>query len=317
MDCEASTISSNEFIECYNSSSIILTEGSVGLRTINEFGLKCDGQIMHASHIYSSRGRKALKKIYGQYLQVAQVFSVPILLMTNTRRANRDRVLNSPYKDKNIMSDYANFLREVTENYKCETYIGGYIGCKGNGYTGDDCLSQEEAAYFHAWQIEESNRANIDFIFASLMPTLDETIGLAKAMEKSIFPYTISFMIHENGTIPDGHTIDEAIHVVDKSTVSQPMCYMTNCIHPGILRNALRCNNTPLVRARFKGIQANAAYLSPEELDKSSETISSSAYDLANEIIYLNNEFPLKIYGGCCGTDASHLREFALRLCTG
>lgn len=93
-------ISSSKFIECYNKSSLILTEGSVGLRMTNEFNLKHDKQIMHASHIYNSNGRQALEKIYGEYLQVAQDFSLPIILMTNTRRVNRERVLNSSYQIK-------------------------------------------------------------------------------------------------------------------------------------------------------------------------------------------------------------------------
>lgn len=89
---------------------------------------------------------------------------------------------------------------------------------------------------------------------------------------------------------------------------------MANCVHPRILKNALQRNNTALVKNRFKGIQANAAYLPPEELDKPSETISSCAIDLTKEMLELNSEFPLKINGGCCGTNAAHIKEFAKRL---
>lgn len=309
-----STISIKNFIDCYNNSPLILTEGAVGLRVTNEFGIIPDKQIMNASLIYDKVGRKTLEVIYGQYLQVAQDFSLPILLMTNTRRANKERVLASPYKDKNVMKDYADFLKEIIARFNCEAYIGGYIGCKGDGYTGLGSLSKEEAIDFHSWQINALIQADINFIFASLMPTLDETIGIAAEIEKSELPYIISFMIRENGMIPDGHTIHEAIAAVDNSTIKHPLCYMTNCVHPRILKHALQRNNTALVKGRFKGIQANAAYLSPDELDKPSETISSNAHELANEIVCLNTEFPLKIYGGCCGTDASHLIEFAKEL---
>ena len=309
-------MSSNAFITCYENSPLILTEGSVGLRIVNEFGLACDNHIMHASHIYHSYGRQVLEKIYSQYCKVAQDLSLPILLMTNTRRANKDRVSASAYSNKNIMTDYADFLRRIAIKYQCEVYIGGYIGCKGDGYTGEGNLSKEEAEAFHSWQIEAFMQAKIDFIFASLMPTLDETIGMAKAIEKSSLPYIISFMIRENGTIPDGNSIHNAITAIDNSVQQKPLCYMTNCVHPRILKHALHQNDTELVRSRFNGIQANAAYLSPEQLDKPSETISSSARDLTDEMIALHNEFPLKIYGGCCGTDDTHLREFAKRLQT-
>lgn len=121
-------------------------------------------------------------------------------------------------------------------------------------------------------------------------------------------------MINENGTIIDGHSIHDSISAVGSLLKKKPLCYMTNCVHPKILKHSLQCNDTDLVRTRFKGIQANAAYLSPEELDKPSETISSSADELTCEIMSLNSLFPLKIYGGCCGTDGTHIREFAKRL---
>jgi len=281
------------------------------LRVSNEFGGIPDKQIMNAGLIYDAVGRKILSKIYGQYLQVAQDFSLPILLMTNTRRANKERVLSSVYRDKNVMSDYADFLREIVTAYKCEVYIGGYIGCKGDGYTGEGCLLKEEAAGFHSWQVEAFNRSDIDFIMASLMPTLEESVGMAIALENSNFPYIFSFMVREEGVISDGTSIDKAIRYIDNAVQKKPLCYMANCIHPRILKNALRRNDTTLIKDRFKGIQANAAYLAPEELDRPSKTKSSDACDLTKEMIALDNEFPLKIYGGCCGTDDTHIREFA------
>ncbi|MFT3952248.1 MAG: homocysteine S-methyltransferase family protein [Oscillospiraceae bacterium] len=146
------------------------------------------------------------------------------------------------------------------------------------------------------------------------MPTLDETIGMALAIEKSNLPYIISFMVRENGTIPDGITLINAMETVDNEVLEKPLCYMANCVHPRIVKSALELNDCQFVRERFKGIQANAAYLSPEELDRPSETISSSAEVLANEMVLLREGFPLKIYGGCCGTDDTHLYEFARRM---
>ncbi|MFT3952249.1 MAG: homocysteine S-methyltransferase family protein [Oscillospiraceae bacterium] len=147
-------MSSSEFVKCFNNAPIILTEGSVGLRMSNEFGFVHDKHIMHASHIYNAQGREALEKIYGQYLKVAEDFALPILLMTNTRRCNKERMLLSDYKDKNVINDYAEFLREVISDYKCEAYVGGYIGCKGDGYTGEGCLSKKEAECLHSWQVD-------------------------------------------------------------------------------------------------------------------------------------------------------------------
>lgn len=68
-------------------------------------------------------------------------------------------------------------------------------------------------------------------------------------------------------------------------------------------------NRTEAVRARFCGIQANAACLSLQELDNSCALKTSDAKELAEEFRLLHRDFPLKIYGGCCGTDESHIRE--------
>ena len=134
---------------------------------------------------------------------------------------------------------------------------------------------------------------------------------MAEVMEESKLPYIISLMINERGTLLDGNTIHEAISVIDTHTKTKPLCYMTNCVHPAILRSALsqQENRTEAVRARFCGIQANAACLSLQELDNSCALKTSDAKELAEEFRLLHRDFPLKIYGGCCGTDESHIRE--------
>lgn len=306
-------INSN-FKNCYENSKLILTEGSIGLRLSNEFGIMPDNHIKYTSLIYDSDGRKALEILYRQYLQVAQDYSLPILLMSNTRRANKERVQNSIYKNKNVISDYACFLKELIQQYDCEAYIGGSMGCKGDGYTGEGKLTIEEAIDFHSWQVDAFAQSDIDFIFASIMPTLDETIGMAKAIEKSDYPYIISFMIRKNGKITDGHYIHDAIQAIDDNTGRKPLCYMTNCVHPKILLEALTMNNTDLVKSRFKGIQSNAACLSPEELECATNVITTDANILVDDLISLNKSFPMKIYGGCCGTDQTHIKEIAERM---
>jgi methionine synthase I (cobalamin-dependent) len=64
---------------------------------------------------------------------------------------------------------------------------------------------------------------------------------------------------------------------------------------------------------RFRGIQANTSPHSPEELDNSPELFSSDATALADDMIQLAKQVDLKIVGGCCGTDGSHLKQIAKR----
>lgn len=306
-------IKKQDFISCYEKSPLILTEGAVGLRISQEYGIEPDRNIRYASLIYNSAGRKALENIYRQYLQAAEDYSLPIFLMTNTRRVNKEAISLSAYKNKNVISDYAEFLRELAGNYRCETYIGGAIGCKGDAYSGENSLSYDDAVSFHEWQVNELKNAEVDFIFESIMPVLSEILGMSELISHSNIPYIISLMIRRNGKISDGHTIHGVIDILDGSLDNKPLCYMTNCVHPDILKSALNCeyNKTNLVRTRFKGIQANAACAEPEELEALSEVISSNADELANSFLLLNETVPMKICGGCCGTNETHIREIA------
>ena len=88
---------------------------------------------------------------------------------------------------------------------------------------------------------------------------------------------------------------------------------MTNCVHPSIVYKALSTpiNNCELIRERFIGIQANTAALSYAELDGSKELIMSDPVELAQAMLNLRNIVPLKIFGGCCGTDSRHMTEIA------
>ncbi len=295
---------------CFTSNRLILTEGAVGQRLEREFSLTPDDDIMYASLLYSTAGRKALAAIYQSYLQVAQDYSLPILLLTNTRRANKERVLRSNYRDKNMMHDYAQFLREVAANYTCETYIGGIMGCRGDAYSGTQGMPTDEAIEFHTWQMEQFSQGDIDFLLAGIMPSLPEIIGMARVMQQSGLPYIISLMINSKGTLLDGTSIHDAITSTDAAVKRPPLCYMTNCVHPLILKQALlqKVNQTTTVKNRFCGIQANAACLTPEELDGCAVLQTSTPAQLAEDFYTLHQAFPLTIYGGCCGTDASHIR---------
>jgi len=145
---------------------------------------------------------------------------------------------------------------------------------------------------------------------------MSEAAGMAKAMEKTGLPYIISFMIRDNGKLIDGTTIHEAIAFIDNVTVRSPICYMTNCVHPIVLRKALACsfNQTERVKERFRGIQANTSPLPPEELDNCRALKSSDSISLADDMMKLSKDLNLKIYGGCCGTDKSHMEEIAKKI---
>lgn len=301
------------FTEAFNTSLALLTEGAIVERLRHEYHIRLDEQIVHAGLIYNEQHKEQLATIYRQYLDIAEARQLPLLLMTPTRRANKERIAASGYKDRDVLKDNAAFLSGLAETYTTPVYIGGLTGCRGDAYSGQRHFSVEEAFNYHLPTLLDLQEAGVDYLFAGIMPELTEATGMAKAMETTGLPYIISFMIGRNGRLMDGTFIHEAIETIDKQTSRPPLCYMANCVHPDILLEALLhpMNDTELVKARFNGIQANAACLSPEELNECSCLQSSTAAELSDSLLSLFWDFPLKICGGCCGTDGSHLEMFA------
>ncbi len=304
-----------DFLTCYTKKSPFLMEGALGERLKRQFKLVFDNEVAMASLIYTDEGKKALAHLWGEYINIAKTYNLPFIATTPTRRANKERISNSKY-NKDIISDNVSFLKAIKESFQTTMFIGGLMGCKGDAYQAKDFLSIEEAQNFHSWQANAFKESEVDFLFAAIMPTLPEAIGMAKALEKTNLPYIISFMVQKNGCLLDGTSIHNAIETIDKSTLQNPVCYMANCVHPRILYSALNkeFNRTPLVKDRFGGIQANTSPLSPEELDNSIDLKSSDHIELANEIIKLNDLINLNIVGGCCGTDNTHISEIAKRI---
>lgn len=301
------------FEECLNSNRKILMEGALGERLKREYHLKFDEAVAIAGLAYNLYGIKALQKLWTGYIEIAKKYNLPFMATTPTRRANQDRVSRSRYQET-IIKKNVDLLKSIRKksNYK-EMYIGGLLGCKGDAYKAENVLECQEAKEFHSWQCKMFQRENVDFLYAGIMPALTEAIGMAQAMDDSGLPYIISFMIQKNGRLIDGTSIHEAIVKIDSQVTRKPVCYMTNCIHPNILFEALsqKFNQTTVVRQRLRGIQANASELSPEELDGSMYLKSSTPNQLAESIHTLSELMDILIYGGCCGTDNHHIEAIA------
>ena len=304
-----------DFETCFNTAPSILMEGAIGERLKREYAIAFDDKVAMAGLIYNTVSRQAIFNIFSEYAAIAEKYNLPFIATTPTRRANRERIRLSNFNEK-IIEDNVRFLQEMKKNINIDMFVGGLMGCKGDAYKATEVLSVEEAQEFHSWEANLFKAAGADFLMAGIMPALSEAIGMAKAMEAAGLPYIISFMIRNDGKLIDGTTIHNAILNIDNATARKPICYMTNCVHPRILKAALSCsyNETTLVKERFRGIQANASPLSPEELDKCCDLKSSDSISLACDMMELNKYFTLKIFGGCCGTDNTHIEEIAQRI---
>ena len=276
-----------DFAACFEKSRHLLLEGALGERLRREYGLKIDGMAAMAPLIYEPKAREALAALWGEYCGIAQRYNLPFLATTPTRRANRERTAQAGYDEALLLDHIA-----------------------------DEVLPQEQARAFHSWAADAFARAGAEFLYAGIMPAKSEAIGMAQAMEQTGLPYLISFMIRKDGRLIDGTPISQAIAAIDAATVRHPLCYMTNCVHPSVLRQALlqpENRGRPEMR-RFLGIQANTSPLPPEELDGAQELFCSDPEELAAHMAALEQIQPFKIFGGCCGTDGSHMQAIAKKI---
>lgn len=136
------------------------------------------------------------------------------------------------------------------------------------------------------------------------------------AMAGTDIPYIISFTIQQNGRLVDGNTLDFAMKSIDQCVEPKPLFYMTNCVHPAIVYEALShaFNQTEQVGARFIGIQANTSPLPYAELDGSKDLKCATPEAFAQDMLKLKQKFGFKVFGGCCGTDSRHIRALAQQL---
>ena len=300
---------------CMESHSIILMEGALGERLKREYGLTMNRYITMGGFYRSRTEANALKALWNQYIDVARRYGFPFLAATPTRRTNRETLALAGCPE-DVIAGNVSLLRSVQQESGIEMYVGGQMGNRGNAYSAEGALSEREAYDFHSWTAERFCKAGVDFLYPSLIPSLSEAAGIARAIDPTGLPYLLSFTIQGDGRLLDGTSIDEAIGFIDSITLNKPLRYMTNCVHPRFVYAALTqpFNQTERVRRRFAGIQANAAPLTYAELDASPVLLTSTPEELAADMMKLTQLDQIRIWGGCCGTDQRHLECVAKAL---
>mgnify|MGYP002412088554 CR=1 FL=1 len=294
---------------------LVMMEGALGERLKREYGIDTMGKQYMAGLVYSSEGRAALAAIWQSYIDVAKRYGLPFIATTPTRRMNR-RTLPQAGLTGQALDDNVAFLREICDVSGIDMLAGGMMGCIGNAFSAVGCVSSAEAYDVHRWTAERYQKAGVAFLFAALIPTLAEALGISRAMAETGLPYLVSFTIQDDGKLIGGTTIADAIDAIDAAVTAAPVFYMANCVHPAIVREALSrpFNRTSAVRTRFRGLQANTSALPYSVLDASPVLYSSPPEELAQGMLRLKQDFGLTLFGGCCGTDHTHMEAMAAAL---
>lgn len=288
----------------------ILAEAAVVERLRRNDAVLLDEVLVHSPFIYDRVARVELSNIYNEYIDIANKYSVPMLLSTPTWRANKERVNNSNICPT-INVDAARFLIELRNSSAVKERvikIGGLIGCKNDCYLPEEGLTADAAEDFHSWQVNELVLGGVEYLIAVTLPNIEEALGIARAMEVTGVPYILSFVIGNNGHVLDGTSLENAISYIDTSTTVPPLGYFINCSYPSFVNQAIKSG---IVIDRLLGIQANASSLDHQILDGASEIQSESVSDWGGLMLNLNKEHGVKVLGGCCGTTGKHLHYIA------
>lgn len=296
----------NDLQTTIEQSAFMLAEAAISERLRRTPGVEIHPRLEHSLLLYSEPGRQAMRQLYRDYLQVAGRAGVPILLQTPTWRANFKRMQESDANPA-INRDASRFMRELIDD--CETrpdsvWLAGLLGCKNDCYRPEEALSAPEAAHFHRWQIDQLIDSGVDCLFAATLPSVEEALGIANAMQTTELPFFISFVIGRDGCVLDGTPLDEAVNYIDQNSTARPAGYFVNCSYPTFINAG---QQPPDLFRRLVGIQANASSLEHCELDGSTELQSETVADWGRAMLELHHRFGIKILGGCCGTDTRHL----------
>jgi len=152
-------------IKLIEDNSLILMEGAVAEPMVREHGIPMHPALFNAPAIYDPGSRKVMKRLYQSYIDVASGNGIPILLLTPTWRANRERVgAERSMSNVNFHAvDLMNEIRSDQGSRSVEIRIGGLVGCKNDAYDPSSGLSCVEAASFHQWQVDQLALAKVDF----------------------------------------------------------------------------------------------------------------------------------------------------------
>jgi homocysteine S-methyltransferase len=104
-----------------------------------------------------------------------------------------------------------------------------------------------------------------------------EAIGIVHAARGAGLPVAVSFTVEQDGRLPDGTPLSEAVSAVDAEAA--PDYFMVNFAHPSHIAPALTAAGN--WRFRIVGLRANASDRSHEELDAATELDEGDPADLA------------------------------------
>jgi homocysteine S-methyltransferase len=255
-------------------------------------------------------GREALRRYYGDFVEIARGHGTGFTLDTPTWRASSgwgEKLGYSAAAIADVNREAVELGAEIrAEAGETPIALCGVLGPEGDAYHPESVLSGEEAEAYHAAQVEVFAAAGVDMVAAYTLTYAEEAVGMVRAAGAAGVPISIAFTVETDGRLPSEEPLGEAIERVDAETAAATTYFMVNCAHPTHFGPVVERGGPWL--ERLGGIRANASKMSHEELDESGDLDDGDPAELAREYRALEPELPaLRVIGGCCGTDKRHI----------
>lgn len=288
-----------------------------GMPVVNDGGLETDLIYHHGVDlpdfaafplVDDESGRGLLLRYYRDYVEIAKRAGAALQLDTPTWRASPawGERLGYPLDEvRRVNRDAVALVDRLRDEADLDTFvISGSLGPRGDGYVAGAVVEPDEAAAYHAPQIEAFAEAGADLVTVLTLTGTGEAVGVVRAARAVGLPVAVSFTVEVDGRLPDGTPLPDAVAEVDAE--GGPDYFMVNCAHPTHIAPGLADDGDWLLRIR--GLRVNASALSHAELDASTELDEGDPADLARNQAALRDRLPnVTLLGGCCGTDARHV----------
>lgn len=283
----------------------LLTDAAIETVLVFELGLTPDPHLEASRLVESVEGRLALTNLYDSYLSVGKRYNLPMQLGTPTFRCSPERVARAGLPP----GDLQRLNRECVQLFEGRrpAVLAGVLGPAHDAYHPEQALEPEEAYRYHTPQAEALVAAGVDQLFAPTFPSVEESIGVARAMASTGRPFALGWVLGEDGRLLDGTTLQDAVARVDE--LYPPSHYLLSCIHPSRSEQALQAN--PGAHGRVLGMKCNTSRRSTAELVALGRLDTEEPEQFAQEVLAVGHQFGLTILGGCCGTNAAHLEAIA------
>lgn len=300
------------------SGEVFLTEGGSETEIMYRNGFKLPEFAMFPL-LDNAKAVSAMREILSRQLDVAAEFGLSFMLSGLDYRASPDwgaKLGYSPAALAEANTAAIDFLRDIAKAYQDQIphlLIGGILGPRGDAYSLNREITADSAEEYHSVQLETLKLAGVDFACAMTFNNIAESVGAARAAAKVGVPLSISLTLDSTFRLKSGPSLAEAITGIDKQAGSDaPDFYLLNCSHPLEYEPALEDGDWI---KRLRGVRPNASRMEKIALCKLGHIEDGDPVELGSQVASLSARYPhMDIFGGCCGTGHSHLREIAKAL---